>query len=188
MKKNKAKGKKKHRIRKLLVLSVGGAAAYTYYQVMKPPACPCTCSPEERVQLKDEENMGGVGLVMENMISKYVDDPAKASILDRMDLVIAIEPIEEPQSAITMSFKCGRVVIEPGIASGYDIMLTCDYDVLMALPAMGVGLQTVKYLMTPEGQEVMKKMLSGQIKIKGKVSHLPEMLKLSMFLAVPEEE
>jgi len=181
------KGKKKHRIRRLLVLGIGGAAAYTYYQVVKPPACPCTCAPEERVQLKDEENMGGVGLVMENMISKFTDDPAKVSILDRIDMVIAIEPVEEPESAISMTFKCGRVLIEPGIAPGYDIKLSCDYDVLMALPSMGVGLQTVKYLATPEGQEVLHKLLSGKVKISGKVLHLPEMLKLSMLLAVPPE-
>jgi hypothetical protein len=42
-------------------------------------------------------------------------------------------------------------------------------------------------MMTPEGQEVLTKLMSGQVKIKGIALHAPEMLKLSMFLAVPPE-
>lgn len=185
--KKKAKVRKKHWLRRLVVLGVGGAAVYTYIQVTKAPQFPCTCALDERVTLKDEDNIGGVGLVMENMISKYLEDPAKVKILDRIELIIAIQPLEEPESAITMTFHGGCVTIEPGIAQDPDITLVCDYDVLMAMPQMGVGLQTAKYMMTPEGQDILRKFAAGQIKVRGKVLHLPEMLKLSMLLAVPEE-
>jgi len=180
-------GKKKHHLRRLMFLGAVGGGVYYVWKLQNPPEVTVTCEPGERVVVKDEDNMGGVGLVMENMISKYLDDPAKVRILNSMNLVIAIEPVEEPESAITMTFAGGCVVIEPGIRPDFGIKLACDYDVLMALPAMGVGLQTVKYLMTPEGKEVMAKLVSGQVKITGKPQKLPEMLKLSMFLAVPPE-
>jgi hypothetical protein len=180
-------GKKRHCFRRLVFLGTVGGAVYYVWKMQNEPACPVICDLDERVVVKDEDNMGGVGLVMENMIEKYLDDPDKVRILNSLNLVIAIEPIEEPESAITMTFSGGCVVIEPGILPGFDIKLTCDYDVLMALPQMGVGLQTIRFMMTPEGQEVLTKLMSGQVKIKGIALHAPEMLKLSMFLAVPPE-
>ncbi len=183
MKKTK-KERKKKRFRRFVLLSLAGAAGYAAYtKFMKPPASPCTCAPEDRLKLEDEENLSGVGLVMENMVGGYLQDPDKVRILNGINLKIAIEPIEEPESAITMTFSNGCVTIAPGVAPDRDMKLACDYDVLMELPKMGAGLQTVQYLMTPEGQEVVKKFMSGQIKVEG-LLHAPEVLKLSMFLAV----
>jgi hypothetical protein len=186
--KSRKEGKKKKTVRRLAVLCLGGAAAYALLRKQMQPQVSCSCDLDERVLLEDEDNISGVGLVMENMISKYLDDADKVRILNGINLKIAIEPVEEPESAITMTFSNGRVVIAPGIAAGWDIKLACDYDVLMELPKMGAGLQTIEYLMTPEGKEVARKFLTGKIKIQGVALNAPEMIKLSMFLAVPPGE
>jgi len=183
-KREKSPKKKSGWKRLVVILGAAGAAGYALWKRLAGSERPATCVSGERIVLKNEDDLSGVGLVMENMISKYVEDPAKVMVLEGLNLVIAIVPDEEPESAITMTFADGRAVIEPGVAYNADITLTCDYEVLMELPKMGAGIQTVKYLMTPEGKEVVGKFMSGKIKVRGITAHAPQMLRLSKFLAV----
>lgn len=175
------------RLMKLGFVLGAAAAALTLWRKLTRSAPPGGRAPEERLEIRNEENLSGVGLVMDNMISSYLDDPAKAKMLDGINLVVAIEPVEEPLSAITMSFANGRVVIEPGVDPRAGVIIACDYDVLMELPKMGVGPRTIAYLMTPEGKEVVRKFLTGQIGIKGAPLHAMGLIKLTRFLEVPSE-
>ncbi len=185
MRKSKRSGRKS-RIKHLMILC-GAAAIYALWRKSRQRTVQPVCAPGERLVIKDEENLSGVGLVMENMIGSYLDNPEKVRLFDKINFVIAIEPLEEPESAITMAFSDGCVVIEPGIAPDADAVMSCPYDVLMELPKMGVGPQTKRYLMTPKGKEVIGKFISGQIKIRGAIRRGPEMIKLTRFLEVPSD-
>lgn len=187
MRKNESGGGEKRKAWRPVVLGCALVGALSARRILLDSSREPGPGPEERLVLKDEENLSGVGVVMENMIGFYLDDPAKVRILDSLDLVIAIEPVEEPQSSITLSFSNGTVTIEPGLVANPDIKLSCDYEVLMEMPKMGAGLRTIKYLMTPGGKQVAGKFLSGRVKISGIIPHGLKMLKLSRFLSVPLE-
>lgn len=183
----KGGGKKSRRKgRKLFWLGlITGAAAAAYYvakQNRPGPLVPAM-SPDERILLKDEENLSGLGSIMQALTRQLVEDPAKAALLDTMDLVISIEPIEQPETAISMTFSDGYIVIEPGVADGPDLHVVTDMESLLQVAAMGTGLQALKFMTSPAGKKLGSKMLSGELQIKGLAAHPVGMLKFSKFIA-----
>jgi len=184
MAREKGEGKKKRKLlRWLFVGAIGAVIAYVVSRRGKQGPGVTAGSPEERLMIKDEENLSGLGSIMKALIGDYLKNPAKVRILDSLNLVLAIEPIEQPETAISMTFSNGYAIIEPGVVPNADIKIKCDFEVLMQLPQMGAGLDAVKYLLTPEGKTIINKFASGKLKIQGVVLHAPAMMKFSKFLA-----
>ena len=107
----------------------------------------------------------------------------KVALLNTLNLVISIEPVEQPETAITMTFSDGYIVIEPGVVPSPDIKLVCDYETLMQMANIGAGLEAVKFVRTPEGQKLVQKFMSGTCRLEGAIMHPLAMLKFSKFLA-----
>jgi hypothetical protein len=174
---------KKHRVRPLLVLgAAAGGLAYAMSKRERPAPPVASGSPEERLMVKDEENLSGLGAIMKGLMSEFVKDPGKVRILNTLNLSVAIEPVEQPEAAITMKFSNGCIIIEPGAASS-DIKIVCELQVLLQMAQMPAGLAAVKYMATPEGKELISKFISGDLKLKGLATHPMGMLKFSQFLA-----
>ncbi|HEY5532761.1 MAG TPA: hypothetical protein VIK22_12295 [Candidatus Anoxymicrobiaceae bacterium] len=168
----------------LALLAVGaGAVAFAVSRRSKAGSFVTAGKPEERLLIKDEENISGLGSIMGSLISEFLKDPAKIKVLDTLNLVLSIEPIEQPDTAITMTFSNGYAIIEPGVVPNPDIKLICDFEVLMQLPQMGAGLDAVKYMASPDGKIIINKFMSGNLKIKGLMTHPFPMLKFAKFLA-----
>jgi formylmethanofuran dehydrogenase subunit C len=140
-------------------------------------------SPDERILVKDEENVSDLGKIMKALTTQLVEDPAKAALLDTMDLVVSIEPTEQPETAITMTFSDGYLVIEPGVADRPDIHVVTDLESLLKVAAMGSGMQALKFMTGPEGKKLGAKMLSGEMQVKGLAKHPVGMLRFSKFLS-----
>jgi heterodisulfide reductase subunit A-like polyferredoxin len=176
--------KKKHRFLKVVVIGAGVAGvAYAVARKQRPGPCIAAGGPEERILVKDQENLSGLGLIMQNLAGEFVKSPAKLALLDTMNVSVAIEPTEQPESAITMTFSDGYLVIEPGVVASPDIKIMCDIESLLQMAGMGTGLAALKFMASPEGQQMVNKFMSGQIKVEGLAAHPLGMLKFSSFLA-----
>lgn len=180
----KEKARKKHRFLKLL-LAGGALAAAGYYisQKQRPDVCVPAGGPEERILVKDAENLSGLGAIMQGLITELVKKPAKLRLLDQINMVLAIEPVEQPETAITITFSDGYVVIEPGVVPSPDVKLVVDYETLMKMAGMAPDLAAVKFLVSPEGQQMARKFTSGQCRVEGLAGHPLAMLKFGRFLA-----
>ncbi|MHB8894357.1 MAG: hypothetical protein ACYC99_04150 [Candidatus Geothermincolia bacterium] len=183
-KKEQVEKKKKHRFLKFLVVGGGLAVAgYVIAQKQRPEVCVPAGGPEERILVKDPENLSGLGQIMQGLISELLKNPAKVQILNTLNLVLSIEPIEQPETAITMTFSDGYIVIEPGVVPSPDIKLVTDYEALMQMANLGPGLAAIKFLGTPDGQKMVQKFTSGQCRLEGLSSHPIAMMKFNKFLA-----
>lgn len=179
-----ADGKKRHRFLKWLLIGTGLAiVGYSIAQRQRPEPCVPAGGPDERVLLKDEENLSGLGAIMKSLITELLKNPAKISILNTMNLVLSIEPVEQPETAITMTFSDGYLVLEPGVVPCPDVKLVVDYETLMQMANMGAGLAAVKFLNTPDGKKIASKFASGECRIEGAATHPLAMLKFSKFLS-----
>lgn len=181
-KKSAAKPKKKHRILKLMVLLGAAGGAYSYFRNRQDAAVAPDLSPEERLKVKDPETISGLGTIMQSLIGEFLKSPAKVRLLNGMDVSVAIEPREQPETAVTMEFRGGRVLIQPGVVNA-DVKISCDLEVLLQMARMGAGLDAVRFLRTPEGKKIIQKMLSGELRITGVGTHPIGMMKFSQFLA-----
>jgi hypothetical protein len=176
--------KKKHRfIRWLLVGSGLAVLAYAIAQRQRPAPCVPAGGPEERVLVKDPENLSGLGTIMQSLIGELLKDSDKVALLDTINLVLSIEPVEQPETAITMTFSDGYIVLEPGVVPSPDVKLVVDYETLMQMANIGMGLAAVKFMQSPEGQKMAQKFMSGQCRLEGAFAHPVAMLKFAKFLA-----
>ena len=182
----KKEPRKRHFLRWIVIGGGMAGVAYAMAQRQKPGPCVPAGSPGERVMVKDEENIGGLGSLMSTLITQLLQDSAKVEQLNSLNLVLAIEPSSMPEAAITMTFSDGYVVLEPGVVPAPDIHIVCELDVLMQMAAMGYGLKALKFMASPDGRQMAEKFRSGELQIKGLTAHPVRMMKFSRFLAMPE--
>jgi len=183
-KEKKSKVRKKRKKLRLLIVGIGlGGIAYSVANRQRPGPCVPAGGPEERVILKDEENLGGLGAIMGALIKELLKNPEKLALLDQMNLILAIEPTEMPETAITLTFSDGYIVIEPGVVPDPDIHISTTMEILMQMSGMGSGLDAFKFFKTPEGKQFVEKVRAGDLKIKGLTSHPIAMMKFSKFLS-----
>ncbi len=180
-KESKPKKKKSKLLRLLVLAGIAGGVAYALSKARKP-AAPCAIDPEDRLKVKDEENISGLGYIMKSLFGEFLKDPAKLAVLDSFNLSVAIEPVEQPETAITMTFAGGRILLEPGVVNP-DIKIVCDYETLMQMAQMPAGLAAIKFMQTPEGKNIASKLMSGEMKIIGLPAHPIAMMKFSKFLS-----
>lgn len=184
--KDEAGAKKKGRFLRRLVLVAGIAGvAYAVARRQRPGPVVPAGGPDERVLVKDEENLSGLGSLMKALITQMLADPSKLALLDTMNVAVAIEPVEQPESAVTMTFSSGYVILEPGVVPCPDIHIVTDMEALMQMAGMGQGLAALKFLTGPEGKKLIEKFRSGRLQLKGIASHPAGMMKFSRFLAPP---
>lgn len=177
----KPKKKKSKLLRLLVLMGIAGGVAVALSKSKKPSTFG-VIDPEERLKVSDEENISGLGYIMNSLFGEFLKNPAKVAVLDSLTLSVAIEPVEQPETAITMTFAGGRILLEPGVVNP-DIKIVCDYETLMQMAQMPFGLEAIKFLQTPEGKNIMSKLMSRQMKIIGLPAHPIAMMKFSKFLS-----
>ncbi len=186
MEATETKEKKKRKfLRWFFLIACGAGVAYALSKRQKHVPCVPAGGPEERIIVRDSERLSGLGEIMKALLSQLLQDPAKMDILNTLSLVVSIEPKEAPDTAVTMTFSDGYAVIEPGVVGQPDIHIICETEVLMKMSQMGSGVEALKFLYSREGKELLKKFRTGEVKIKGLVSHPVGMLKFSRLLSVP---
>lgn len=139
--------------------------------------------PQERLLVRDAENLHVLGRFFRAMFLNLLREPRKMQTIEKLELVVAIDPTGHPESALTVTFSGGRIFLEGGIAPKPDIVLRCEPAVLMKLARMPAGPAAIKFLGTHEGKDLIARMRSGELKIQGITRHPLGMKRFSEFLA-----
>lgn len=140
-------------------------------------------NPQERLIVKNRENLHLLGRFFQAMILNFLKKPGKARTIEKMNLRVAFDPFGHPENALTLSFKSGRVTLECGIKPHADITIMGEPSVLMMLSRMPAGLAVIKFFKTYEGQDLINRFKSGELKIKGIFKHPIGMLRFSRIMA-----
>lgn len=175
--------KKRKFLRGLVVIAGAAGLAYAVAKRQRPGPAISAGGPDERVLVKDEESLSGLGAIFKALIAQMLEDPAKIALLDTMNVVVAIEPVEQPETAVSLTFSSGYIIIEPGVVAYPDIHIVTDMEALMQMAGMGSGLAALKFLGSPDGKKLVGKFRSGKLQIKGIAAHPAGMMKFSRFLA-----
>jgi hypothetical protein len=137
---------------------------------------------EERVAVKDGEDLSLLGRFFRAMLLDLLKQPEKIRDIEKLDLVVGIDPNGHPDNALTATFSDGRAVLESGIVDP-DIVLMCEPAVLMKLARMPAGPAALKFLRTHEGKDLIARVRSRELKIRGIAGHPLGMMKFARFLA-----
>ena len=138
--------------------------------------------PRERLVVSGADDLHVLGRFFRAMILNLLKDPGKVRMLDKLNLVVAIDPPGHADNALTVGFSHGRVMLRSGVVDP-DIRLICEPAVLMKLARVPAGPAAVKFLRTHEGRGIIARMRSGDLKIKGVARHPLGMMGFAKFLA-----
>ena len=137
----------------------------------------------ERLEVRDKEHLHVLGRFFQAMLLNFLKMPGKVRAIKRLKLSVAFDPAGHPENAVTVTFARGRVILEPGIRLDASIRIKAEPAVLMKLSRLPAGPAVVKFLMQPEGRDLITRVTSGQLKIQGMVRHPLGMLSFAKFMA-----
>jgi hypothetical protein len=177
------KNVKSRRFKYLTVLGAAATAACIVHRRKRAVTSMPAGEPQERLVVRDAENLRPLGLFFQAMILNLLKDPRKVRTIDKMHLAVAIAPTGYEDNALTVTFANRQVILQNGVSSNADIKIMCELAVLMELARVPAGPAAVKFLRTHEGKDLINKVLSGELKIKGVVTHPLGMMKFGEFLA-----
>ena len=140
-------------------------------------------SPEAFLIVKDREHLHILGRFIQAMFLNFLKKPGKVRVIERTRLIVAFDPGGPPEKGLTISFKQGRVCIENGITPDAQIRITGEPAILMMLSRIPAGWPLIKYFMSYEGKDLVKRILSGELKLKGVFRHPVAMMKFSKIMA-----
>ena len=138
------------------------------------------------LRVKGEESLDEFGRFFHAMLLDLLRDPDKDRMLRKMNVSVAIEPKRHPESALTITFRGGIVVLESGAARDAEIRLNCTGVALMKLARVPAGPRALKFMSGPAGREIITELRSGDLKIHGIARHPRGMMRFANFLAPAE--
>jgi len=140
-------------------------------------------TPQARLEVMDGEHLHVLGRFFQAMLLNFLKVPGKVRAIQRLKLIVAFDPTGHPGDAVTITFACGRVILEAGIKPSPDIRIKGEPAVFMKLSRMPAGPAVVKFLMTYEGRDLIARVRSGELKIQGVIGHPLGMMSFSKFMA-----
>lgn len=139
--------------------------------------------PEDYLIVKDREHLHLLGRFIQAMFLNFLKKPGKVCVIKRTRLVVAFDPGGSPEKGLTVSFEQGRVFIENGVKPGAQIRITGEPAILMMLSRIPAGRPLIKYFMSYEGKDLIKRILSGELKLKGVFRHPVGMMRFAKIMA-----
>lgn len=124
-----------------------------------------------------------LGRFLRAMLLSLVKDPEKKNALERMKLVVSLEPLRHPDQSVTLDFGRGRVTLENGASPRADIRISGEVAMLMMLSRVPFGLDMLKYIRTREGRSLVAAIISRDLRIKGAMRHPLQMLRFSKLMS-----
>ena len=176
--KQQKKAKARKRRRKLLLLALIGGGAVAAKAAKKPQP-----TPGSGTVTRADAEPGPLATMMSEMVKGFLQDAQKKALADKMNVSVAIQDIDNPEMAASMTFKGSDVTVSNGVIEGVDIYIGTELALLLTLSGAGKGLEMIKWLKTEDGKKVVNAVKSGRFKVRGAVKNAPQMALFQKFLS-----
>jgi hypothetical protein len=132
------------------------------------------------VQYLDAEPNGLAAMIGGLIEGNLIQHPERERLLKPATIVIEAPDAEV---ALTIRMQLGSVIVANGMRGKPDLVVRAPSDTLIELSSVPLrfGLPDS---MTKEGREVNRKLLRGEIKVKGMWAHLGKLTRLNKLLSV----
>lgn len=170
------------RRRRLFVLVLVGSGAYV---ALARAGGKSGITPGSGTVTYRDEQPGPLASVLGELVKGYMKFPEKKAIADRLSFSIAIQDLDNPEMAATLTFKGSDVTVSNGVEPGTDVYVGTELELLLGLAGMGRGGQVLKFFQSEEGRKIIEAFRRGRFKVQGAVQRPVQMLQFQKFLAPP---
>ncbi len=125
----------------------------------------------------------GLAEMLFNLLRQNLEQkPHKVSSFEALDsnVVMVARDID---ITITLAFKRGELKIYDGVVGDADLKIIADHDAILELSLINICVGLPNYFDKP-GRNVVKKLLLGELKIEGLLSHPIQLIHLTKIFSV----
>ena len=121
-------------------------------------------------------------VISELLAGNVQQKPDKMKTLENMYGVVALN-LPDIEAAVTLIFAGGKVRIEPGIVGKPDLIINSSSEKIISLNAINIKFG-LPYYFDEAGMNVLKQLLSGELKIQGMFTHPVLLTRLTKLMSV----
>lgn len=125
----------------------------------------------------------GLAVMVADLIRQNIEaKPAKKKYLNKLSKNVSINAVDAGVS-ITLKFAKGKLTISGSEDKNAHVKITTDSQTILDLSAIKI-IAGIPWFFDSTGLKVIKKMLTGKLKIKGMLAHLLTILNLMKLFSV----
>jgi hypothetical protein len=135
------------------------------------------------ITLDDGAKEVGLAEMLFNLLCQNLgQNPQKMSSFEGLNsnVVIVARDID---ITITLAFRKGELTIYNGIVGKTDLMIIADHDAILDLTLINIFMGLPNYF-DKVGRSILKKLLLGNLKIKGLLKHPLQLTRLTKLFSV----
>lgn len=136
-----------------------------------------------------EGELNGVARLLARVVDEKLEEPEKKRIFDRLDFVLSVHVTDVGQSA-SVTFRRGEATVTRGrpvtdsMNKGRaDLAVECDNATFIQFTMFRLGWRGIPNVFDDNGRSVLRKVVTGRLRIRGLVRHLPALYGFLCFVA-----
>ena len=130
--------------------------------------------------------LNGVARLLARVVDEKLEELEKKRIFDRLDFVLSVHVIDVGQSA-SVTFRKGEARVTRGRPGRADLAVECDNATFVQFTMFRLGWRGLPNVLDDNGRSVLRKLLTGRLRIKGLFHHLPSLYGFICFVATADE-
>jgi hypothetical protein len=119
------------------------------------------------------------GLIEANVAGR----PEKRPDFDSLEARVGIK-VDDIEESITLEFKGGHLAVTNGLKRNRDLTIRADADTVMMLSNLSIGPFGMPIYFDSVGRDIVRRLLSGRLKIDGMLAHVPTLNKVTRVFSV----
>lgn len=136
-----------------------------------------------KITVLNEASEIGLAVMLADLIRQNLEqNPEKIKDFNSLDANVAIEA-RDIQIIIGLEFKQGKLTISKDSSFKPDLHIITDSETILALCLIKIKFG-LPYFFDANGFKVLKKLLAGELVIKGLLSHFAALVKLTKVFSV----
>jgi hypothetical protein len=144
---------------------------------------PGQARPAASITLAPGTEDAGLAAMLADLLRQNLEqNPGRRRDFDRLQATIGIEALDA-EVAITLEFRRGSLVVHAGTLEKAGIRIAADSATVLELSSLRIrcGLPG---LLDAGGRRLLAKVLAGQVRIAGALTHLPSLLRVTRLMSV----
>jgi hypothetical protein len=137
--------------------------------------------------------LNGVARLLARVVDEKLEEPEKKRIFDRLDFVLSVHVVDVGQSA-SVTFRKGEATVTRGRPDFHlmkrrraDLVVECDNATFVQFTMFRLGWRGLPNVLDDNGRSVLRKLLTGRLRIRGLFRHLPSLYGFICFVATADE-
>lgn len=125
----------------------------------------------------------GLAVMLKDLITQNLEqNPHKINDFVKLNIAVGLV-VTDVHIEMTMAFSNRTLTVHSGISDNSGIVIRTEADIVMAMSNVKIKFG-LPYYFDETGSEILQAMQQRRLKIKGMLSHLPSLIRLSRVMSI----